>query len=103
MSYERRERRRPPTHPGSLVRIELEALGMSVKEAAGRLGVTRPTLSAVVNTRRSVSPEMALRLGRFFGNGTEVWMRMQTAYDRWAVENDRDALRAAEKVEPVGA
>lgn len=103
MSYERGSVRRPPTHPGYVVRMELEALGMTVKEAARRLGVARPSLSAVTNERRSVSPEMALRLGRFFGNGTEVWMRMQTAYDRWTVENDPDALRAAEKVEPIGA
>ncbi|MGH7556306.1 MAG: HigA family addiction module antitoxin [Gemmatimonadota bacterium] len=59
------------------------------------------TLSQLVNENRSVSPEMALKLGRFFGNGTELWMNMQTRYDRWEVEHDRRALREAERVEPV--
>jgi plasmid maintenance system antidote protein VapI len=44
---------------------------------------------------------MALKLGRFFGNGTEIWMNMQTRFDLWGVENDQEALRDAEKVEPV--
>lgn len=103
MSYQRGERRRQPTHPGRVVRTELEELGLTVKEAAERLGVSRPTLSAVVNENRSVSPEMALKLGRFFGNGTEIWMNMQTAHDRWEVENDPDARREARRVEPVRA
>lgn len=103
MSYERGERQRAPTHPGYVVRTELEELGMSITEAAGRLGVARPTLSQVVNENRSVSPEMALKLGRLFGNGTAVWMNMQTAYDLWAVEHDSAALRDARRVEPVHA
>lgn len=103
MAYERGERSRRPTHPGQVVRMELEELGLTVKEAAERLGVSRPTLSAVVNENRRVSPEMALKLGRFFGNGTELWMRMQTAHDRWQVEHDADARRAARRVKPVRA
>ncbi|HKK07921.1 MAG TPA: HigA family addiction module antitoxin [Gemmatimonadota bacterium] len=103
MSYERRQRQRAPTHPGYVVRTELEELGMSITEAAGRLGVSRPTLSQVVNENRSVSPEMALKLGRLFGNGTAVWMNMQTAHDLWAVEHDAAALRDARRVEPVHA
>lgn len=101
MSYDRRAIARRPTHPGYVVRLELEELGLSVTEAADRLGVSRPTLSALVNENRSVSPEMALKLGRFFGNGTELWMNMQTRYDRWEVEHDPEALRAAERVRPV--
>lgn len=101
MSYEREETKRKPTHPGYVVRMELEELGLSVTEAAERLGVTRQTLSAVVNGNRSVSPRMALKLGRFFGNGTELWLSMQTRYAQWEVEHDREARREAEKVEPV--
>jgi addiction module HigA family antidote len=48
-----------------------------------------------------MSPEMALKLGRFFGNGTELWMNLQTRYDLWGVENDAAALREAEQVEPA--
>ena len=101
MAYERGEMQRRPTHPGYVVRLELEELGMSVTEAAERLNVARPTLSQLVNERKRISAEMALKLGRFFGNGTELWLNMQTRYDRWEVEHDRRALRAAERIEPV--
>lgn len=103
MTYDRQKMRRPPTHPGYVVRLELDELGMSISDAAQRLGVARRTLSELVNENRGVSPEMALKLGRFFGNGTELWMNMQTRYDRWQVEHDRRALRAADSVKPVHA
>lgn len=103
VGYKREETKRAPTHPGYVVGMELEELGMTVTEAAKRLGVTRPALSALVNEKKSVSPRMALRLGRFFGNGTELWMNMQTRYDRWRIEHDREALRAAKSVDPVRA
>lgn len=103
MPFEREETRRRPTHPGYVVRVELEELGMTVTDAAERLGVSRPSLSALVNENRSVSPLMALKLGRFFGNGTELWLNMQTRFDRWEVEHDREARREAERVEPVHA
>jgi addiction module HigA family antidote len=72
MSLPRRETDRRPSHPGALVRIELDDLGMSITEAARRLLVSRRTLSELVNEGRGVSPEMALRLGRFFGDGPEI-------------------------------
>lgn len=103
MSHARGESDRQPTHPGYVVRLELEELGMTVSEAAERLGVARPTLSQLVNERKRVSPEMALRLGRFFGNGTEIWVNLQARYDRWEIEHDPRALREAERVEPVHA
>lgn len=101
MSYEREETKRRPTHPGHVVRMELYELDITVTEAAERLAVSRPTLSALVNENKPVTPRMALRLGRFFGNGTELWMNMQARFDRWEVEHDREALRAADRVEPV--
>lgn len=103
MTYERGEVRRRPTHPGYVVRLELDELGMSISEAADRLGVARPTLSHLVNENKRVSPEMALKLGRFFGNGTELWMNMQTRYDQWEVEHSRKALREAGSVRPAYA
>lgn len=99
MTYARRTLKRPPTHPGGVVAMELEELGLPIVEAARRLRVSRRTLSELVNERRGMSPQMALKLGRFFGNGTELWMNLQTRFDLWHVENDRDALREAEKVE----
>lgn len=102
MTYERRGSRRAPSHPGVLVRLELEELGLSITEAADRLGVSRRTLSELVNCHRSMSPEMALRLGRFFGNGTELWMNMQTRHDTWSIEHDKDALEQADRIEPAG-
>ena len=101
MSLPRRDVKRRPTHPGFVVKMELEELEMAISDAADRLGVARPTLSALVNQRKRVSPEMALRLGRFFGNGTELWLNLQARYDRFEVEHDQKALRAAARVMPV--
>ncbi len=103
MAYKRGKMERRPTHPGYVIRMELDELGMSVSEAAERLGVARPTLSQLVNENRGISPQMALKLGRLFGNGTELWMNMQTRFDHWMVEHDRRALREAAKVEPIHA
>ena len=74
----------PPTHPGELLREDvLPATELSVSAAARALGVTRQTLHAVLAERQSVTPEMALRLGKLFGNGPELWLNMQQAHDLW--------------------
>lgn len=71
-----------PTHPGRIVKHEcIEALGLSVTKAAAALGVTRPTLSKVVNGRAGISPEMAIQLSKTFGSRPETWLRMQLAFD----------------------
>lgn len=71
-----------PPHPGLSVRHDcLEPLGLSVSEAAGRLGVSRKQLSDVVNGHAGISPEMAIRLDKAFGGGAETWYRLQAAYD----------------------
>ena len=82
-----------------MVKLELEELGMSISEAARRLAVSRRTLSEVVNERRSISPEMALKLGRFFGDGTRIWLAMQMAHDVWKIEHDPAAVAEAEKID----
>lgn len=75
-------RMKNPVHPGSFVRTEIiEALGLTVTSAAGRLGVTRPALSALLNGRASMSPEMAIRLEKAFGVSMETLMRMQNSHD----------------------
>jgi antitoxin HigA-1 len=71
-----------PVHPGSIVKHEcIEALGLNVTNAASVLGVSRPTLSKVINGRAALSPEMAIRLSKAFGSRPEIWLRMQLAYD----------------------
>ena len=76
--------RRPPVHPGELLREDvLPALGLSISEAARQLRVSRQTLHRIMAGRHGVTPEMALRLGRFCGNGPGLWLRMQQSYDLW--------------------
>ncbi len=73
-----------PVHPGEILRDEvLPALGMSVSAAASHLGVTRQALHRVLAGTAAVSPEMALRIGKFCGNDPEIWLRMQAACDLW--------------------
>lgn len=80
----RRDPARPPVHPGEILAADvLPGLGMPVSTAAKHLGVTRQALHRVLSGRSAVSPEMALRIGKFCGNGPEVWLRMQAAHDLW--------------------
>ena len=75
-------RMKAPVHPGGFVKHEIiEALGLSVTEAARALGVTRAALSAVLNGRARLSPEMALRIEKAFGVSMDTLMRMQNSYD----------------------
>lgn len=71
-----------PVHPGQIVKHDCIApLGLTVTEAALALGVTRPTLSRVINGRAAISPEMAIRLSKAFGSRPETWLKIQLAYD----------------------
>ncbi len=75
-------RLKEPAHPGGFVKHEvLKPLGLSVTEAADALGVTRPALSALLNERAQLSPEMAIRIEKAFGVSMETLMRMQNSYD----------------------
>jgi addiction module HigA family antidote len=72
----------PAMHPGELLREDiLPALGRTRAEIARLLGVSRQTLHAILTERASVTPEMALRLGKLCGNGPELWLALQTRYD----------------------
>jgi antitoxin HigA-1 len=78
-----------PSHPGELLREEvLRALRLTVKAAAEKLGVSRQTLHAILSERAAVTPEMAVRLGKFCGNGPGIWLRMQMNHDLWQAERD---------------
>jgi addiction module HigA family antidote len=82
-----------PPHPGRIVRQEcIEPLGLTVTEGAKALGVSRNALSELVNERRGISPEMAIRLDKAFGGGAETWHRMQAAYDM------AQALKSAHRI-----
>lgn len=82
-----RDRKRPPVHPGAILREDvLPGLNMPVAEAARILGVSRQTLHRILAETAAISPEMALRIGKFCGNGPDVWLRMQGAYDLWHAE-----------------
>ena len=75
-------RMRRPAHPGRFVRLEvIDALELSVTDGAKALGVTRPALSALLNGRASLSPDMALRIEKAFGLKMDTLLRMQAAYD----------------------
>jgi addiction module HigA family antidote len=71
-----------PPHPGLSVRLNcLEPLGLSVTDGAKALGVSRTTLSRLINGQAGVSPDMAIRLAKAFGATPDIWIRMQAAYD----------------------
>lgn len=83
-----------PPHPGEVIReLCLDPLGLSITEAARALGVSRKTLSAIVNERAGVSPEMAIRLSIAFDTTAESWLNQQTQYDLWNAEQHRNDLR----------
>jgi addiction module HigA family antidote len=83
-----------PPHPGEIIKsLCLEPLGLSVTEAAKGLGVSRKTLSAILNGRAGISPEMAVRLSIAFETSAESWMNQQAQYDLWHAEQRRKKLR----------
>ena len=84
-----------PDHPGEVLKeLWLEPLGLTLTHAALRLGVTRKTISKIINTHGSITPEMALRLEIVFGTSAQAWMNMQTAYDLWQLSSLRKILRS---------
>jgi addiction module HigA family antidote len=93
-----------PPHPGLILRDDvLPELGLSVKDAAEQLGVTRVTLSRVINGRAGISAEMALRLGQWLGNGPDIWLRMQVAYDLWHARKGLKKLKIKPAAMPAHA
>ena len=83
-----------PPHPGLSIRHDcLEPLGLTVTDAARKLGVSRKQLSDLVNGKAGISPEMAIRLDKAFGGGAETWLRLQAAYDL------AEAMKRADELE----
>ena len=83
-----------PPHPGLSIRHDcLEPLGISVTEAAKKLGVSRKQLSDVVNGHSGISPQMAIRLDKAFGGGANTWYRLQAAYDLAQAMRQADQIK----------
>jgi addiction module HigA family antidote len=91
---------RCPSHPGALLDDIIPATGKTKVEIANLLGISRQQLYDIIREKKPVSPAIAARLGKMFGDGAAVWLRMQAAYDAWHAERDVDVtniptLRAA--------
>jgi addiction module HigA family antidote len=85
-----------PSHPGELLReVVIPATGLSKTAIAGLLGISRQSLYDILFERQSVTPSMAVRLGAMFGDGADVWMRMQVAHDLWQAERELKDVVAA--------
>lgn len=83
-----------PPHPGEILReLCLEPLGLSVTRAAEALGVSRKTLSAILNERAGISPEMAIRLSKAFDTSAESWLNQQVQYDLWLAEKNAKNIK----------
>jgi len=86
------ERKRRPTHPGGILkRHYIEPLSLTLTELASDLGVSRKTISKIINEKGSITPDMALRLSRAFNTSPELWLNLQTNYDLWvAVQKSKE-------------
>ena len=83
-----------PPHPGEILReLCIEPLGITVTKAADALGVTRKTLSSILNCRAGISPEMAIRLSKAFDVSAESWMNQQSQYDLWVAERTAGKIK----------
>lgn len=86
---DRGKREIPPTHPGVMLREDfMPDYGLTAGALAGTLGVSRQTINELLRERRALSPGMALRLSRLFGNTPEFWLNAQRAVDLWQAEKD---------------
>ena len=85
---------RCPTHPGALLREDvIPVTGRTKAEIARLLGISRQHLYDILRERKPVSSAMAVRLGKLFGYGAGVWVRMQAAYDTWNAEREEDVSK----------
>jgi antitoxin HigA-1 len=94
-----RERKRPPVHPGRILKNHhLLPLSISLTELAKILGVSRKTISKILNERGAITPNMALRLSRAFNTTPDLWLGLQQEYDLWHAMNDFKEWRQVKSV-----
>ena len=94
------KRKRVPVHPGEMLREDfMPDYNLNVSSLAEALGVSRQTINEVLRERRAVSPAMALRLSRFFGNSPEFWLNAQQTVDLWQAE--RTHLKELSNIHPL--
>ena len=82
-----------PCHPGSLIKADIDELGLSIVEAAKGLGISRQQLHSVIAGRASVTPEMAIRLEKALGSTADTWLRMQMSYDLAHIRQRAPSIR----------
>jgi addiction module HigA family antidote len=86
-----------PPHPGEVLKkLCLEPLGLTITGAAKGLGVSRKTVSAIINGKSGISPEMAVRLSIAFNTSSESWLNQQLQYDLWQAEQHRKELHVTQ-------
>ncbi|MBI5559085.1 MAG: HigA family addiction module antidote protein [Deltaproteobacteria bacterium] len=94
--------RRQPTHPGNILKEDyLKPLSITIQEMATILGVSRKTLSKIINEHGAVTPDMALRLSRAFDTTPELWLNLQRNYDLWRASHDSKAWKMVKPVLPA--
>lgn len=92
----------PPTHPGEMLREDfMPDYGLTTTSLAKALGVTRQTINELLRNRRSVTPVMALRLSRLFGNSPEFWLNAQHSFDLW--ESEKNFQKELNQIHPLHA
>jgi antitoxin HigA-1 len=84
---------RCPPHPGAVIEDILEDIGTSKSEIASLLGISRQQLHAILAGRQPVTPTTAAKLGKLFGNGPALWLRLQASYDAWHAEREVDVSK----------
>ncbi|CAB5091425.1 Antitoxin HigA [Olavius algarvensis associated proteobacterium Delta 3] len=96
------KRKIPPTHPGEMIREDfMPDYELTTTSLANALGVSRQTVNELLRERRSITPAMALRLSRLFGNSPEFWLNVQHARDLW--ESEKSIQKELNKIHPLNA
>ena len=94
-----RAMKRQPTHPGKILKEDyLKPLSITIQDMASGLGVSRKTLSKIINEHGAVTPDMALRLSRAFNTTPELWLNLQQSYELWHAAHDSTTWK---KVKPI--
>jgi addiction module HigA family antidote len=99
-----RERKRAPAHPGGILkRLYLDALNLSNSQLATSIGVSRKTISKIVNEKGSITPDMALRLSRALNTTPDLWLNLQKNYDLWQASHGSTDWQNVQSIIPPAA